>query len=193
MESLSENIGLRLQIARKTAGYKRAKNFADKHGIPLSTYTQYEKGKRSLTAESLMKYGNLLHINPSWLLTGKSHPCPAPYYDKSRKSAIEAGLMLLKKQGIVFDEEFPTISAEETETLINMKLFKEILLEVASLLTDQKIGLDKSDLVDFCIDIYNNVRSLTCEEENWRPVIQLSIRSLTKLLKTTSQAREVQT
>ena len=63
-----------------------------------------------------------------------------------------------------------------------MKLFKEILLEVAPLLTHHNLTLEREELVDFCIDIYNNVVSMSHEKDNRSLAIQLSIRSLTKVL-----------
>lgn len=182
MEDASKQIALRLKIARKTAGYKRAKNFALTHKIPFSTYSQHETGKRPLSAELLLKYGEILEINPSWLLTGKGHPCPGSYSEPARNLLIESEVEALSTEGIFPTPEFPTISAEDTDAVVNMKLFKKILLQVASLLADKKLALDRGELVDFCIDIYNNIIGISDEKNNRDLAIQLSIHSLTTAL-----------
>lgn len=71
MAELDVQIGKRLQIARKSLGFKSARSFARQHNIPESTYSQHETGKRSLNPNTMLNYCERLNINPGWLVTGK--------------------------------------------------------------------------------------------------------------------------
>lgn len=65
----------RLRAARTAAGYKTAKEFAVKHGIPQATYQLHESGKRGLgrqfskkdPRETLEVYAEKLGVRPEWL------------------------------------------------------------------------------------------------------------------------------
>ncbi len=70
MAELDLLIGKRLQTARKALGFKSARSFARQHGIPESTYSQHETGKRSLNPTTLVAYCERLKIKPGWLITG---------------------------------------------------------------------------------------------------------------------------
>lgn len=69
----------RLKLARVAAGYRTALSFADRHGIPQSTYALHEAGKRSLSTKRreenetpAERYARLLgNCTPGWLLTGE--------------------------------------------------------------------------------------------------------------------------
>lgn len=58
----------RLKQARKRAGYKTAKAFSDRHGIPQSTYSLHETGKRGLTREAALQYARLLNVSVDYLI-----------------------------------------------------------------------------------------------------------------------------
>ena len=70
MAELDLMIGKRLQTARKALGFKSARSFARHHGIPESTYSQHETGKRSLNPTTMITYCKRLKIKPGWLVTG---------------------------------------------------------------------------------------------------------------------------
>ena len=70
MTELDVMIGKRLQTARKALGFKSARSFARQHGIPESTYSQHETGKRSLNPTTMVAYCDRLKIKPGWLVTG---------------------------------------------------------------------------------------------------------------------------
>lgn len=70
MTELDVMIGKRLQAARKALGFKSARSFARQHGIPESTYSQHETGKRSLNPTTMIAYCERLKIKPGWLITG---------------------------------------------------------------------------------------------------------------------------
>lgn len=53
-------IGKSLQQARKAAGFKSAKAFADHLGIPVSKYTEYEQGRHGFTYEQAWIFADAL-------------------------------------------------------------------------------------------------------------------------------------
>lgn len=73
----------RLAQARIAAGYTTALQFSDSHGIPQSTYSMHESGKRALKKEVAEHYTSLINRTPGvnctvgWLLTGEgAEPVP---------------------------------------------------------------------------------------------------------------------
>lgn len=75
-------IAKRLKAARIAAGYKTAKEFADKNDIPQSTYQLHETGKRGLTNHrTLMRYAEALGVPPGWLVTGEGPGLKKPVDD----------------------------------------------------------------------------------------------------------------
>ena len=68
-----EGIHKRLKLAREVAGYKTAKQFAKKFDIPLSTYSNHENDKRTISLEIAKRYADFLKIDLCWLLTGNNH------------------------------------------------------------------------------------------------------------------------
>lgn len=52
-----------LQEMRKRAGYKSAKAFADKIGMSVNTYTNYEQGKVNLTLEKAWEFADILRCS----------------------------------------------------------------------------------------------------------------------------------
>ncbi len=79
MAELDLLIGKRLQTARRALGFKSARSFARKHGIPESTYSQHETGKRSLNPTILVSYCERLKITPGWLITGENAQVKSAY------------------------------------------------------------------------------------------------------------------
>jgi transcriptional regulator with XRE-family HTH domain len=70
MQTLTSTLGGRLRHARKAAGYKTAREFAQAQAIAPSTYSQYETGKRVFNAETIVRFCTALNINAHWLLFG---------------------------------------------------------------------------------------------------------------------------
>lgn len=73
----------RLKAARAAAGYRTAKEFADKNGFPAVTVQKHEKGKeaggRGLRRAQAEKYARALAktldgVNADWLLYGRGEP-----------------------------------------------------------------------------------------------------------------------
>ena len=57
-----KEIGLALQTARKNAGYKSAKLYAEHMGYNVSTYTDWEQGRHLFTYEQAWQMADDLHI-----------------------------------------------------------------------------------------------------------------------------------
>lgn len=62
----------RLKRAREDAGFDTATDFARAFNLNESTYRSHENGTRGLRMDAASRYANLLKINLTWLLTGKS-------------------------------------------------------------------------------------------------------------------------
>lgn len=64
--------GGRLKHARMQAGYRTAKEFADKHDVPQPTYANHENNKRGLKQDTAADYARALgNCSPGWILTGE--------------------------------------------------------------------------------------------------------------------------
>lgn len=61
MSDLSKKlIGKNLQSARKSAGFKSARAFAEHMGIPTTKYTEYEQGRHGFTYEQAWEFADAL-------------------------------------------------------------------------------------------------------------------------------------
>lgn len=61
MENKLKEIGKSLQKARKAAGFKSAKAFADYLGMNVYTYTYYEQGRSAFTYEQAWQFADALN------------------------------------------------------------------------------------------------------------------------------------
>lgn len=59
-ETLRKHIGKHLQAARKAAGYKSARSFAEHMGMKATTYTSYEQGVAPFTIEQAWEFAEEL-------------------------------------------------------------------------------------------------------------------------------------
>lgn len=161
---LTEQIASRLRDARIDSGFKSAKDFANSHDIPASTYSQHETGKRSINAELILNYSKLLQINPYWLLTGKGSTklestigeCES-YYDLERTIDLDN---------------------YEEKLIQNTELLKIILISADPLFYDKSIKFSYVELIDYCFDIYNIVCPLSISMEEKKKIVDLSISSV---------------
>ena len=173
MSDLSMQIGNRLRAARKAAGFKSARAFAEKYEIPESTYSQHELGKRSLNADTLMKYSALCAINPSWLLTGAGQPYLSKNTSKEK--------LLFSNLEPISNAVSPTLDLciqKDGISTVDMALFVEIIQRVVRHTQKQCINLGVSELIEFCIDVYNGVIATSADEANKETMIDLSVSSL---------------
>jgi transcriptional regulator with XRE-family HTH domain len=69
---MSDNIliGQRLCIIRNSYNLNQD-DFADKLGVSLRAYQNYERGERTVSKELICAFIDVLNIDPTWLLTGK--------------------------------------------------------------------------------------------------------------------------
>ncbi len=176
MSKLSEQIGLRLRAARRAANFRSARTFAFQNEIPESTYSQHETGKRALSPEMLLNYSQLLNVDPGWLLTGDGSPYLMQGQDQEREQLISQEMQNLRNflDGSMY--KIPPIKGRIA--LIDMELFLDVLRAIAVSFSNDKISVSYEDLIDFCIDIYNNVVTTSVNEKNRKSMINLSISSL---------------
>jgi phage repressor protein C with HTH and peptisase S24 domain len=71
MAEIKETPAMRLKLARVTAGYKTAKAFSDKFGVPQPTYSMHESGERSILGEVAQRYADWLGVRVVWLERGE--------------------------------------------------------------------------------------------------------------------------
>lgn len=122
MSELDVLIGKRLQKARKALGFKSARSFAREHGIPESTYSQHETGKRSLNPLTLTSYCQKLSITPGWLITGDQHG--AALNKSLLKSVLKKELytVLVPNAQSQFDEIIKLCLTAYEQTIANQQL-----------------------------------------------------------------------
>lgn len=84
-----KTVGSRLKAARIDAGYKTAKEFADKHGVAQPTYANHENDKRGIRREAAKYYAEALGITVEWLLDGQ--PASSPSEKALLEKAVPPG------------------------------------------------------------------------------------------------------
>jgi transcriptional regulator with XRE-family HTH domain len=178
MSSIDREIGFRLKIARKAAGFKTAISFAQKMRIAKSTFSQHENGTRSLTAEQIIFYSDTLQIDPSWLLTGNGHPCPTDKNKEVKKAYIEKEVNLLIEDNQLPATKNSTISMENNSATVNMPLFSKIIILSLAELSKNNVHIQAEELVKFCISMYNSIEFLNSDESEKDSIINLSIKSM---------------
>lgn len=62
-----------LQAIRKTRGYKSAREFAEHFGLNVSTYTDYEQGRRTFTLDKAWELADMLDCSLDEL-AGRKRP-----------------------------------------------------------------------------------------------------------------------
>lgn len=77
-----KELGERLRMLRKKAGFRSAKSFAEYAGFTTTGYTEYEQGRRGLSYENAWKIADALGISldelggRQWPPEGASNPEP---------------------------------------------------------------------------------------------------------------------
>jgi transcriptional regulator with XRE-family HTH domain len=177
MNELVSNVGKRIRAARKAAGYRSATAFSKDKSIPLSTYSQHENGRRVLSIDILIQYADLFHVSAAWLLTGDGEPFDL-HENVQRRAVIDDELYQMKPGSS--DDVLPeTISPIQTDVgVIDMSLYKEVLLHIAPLFRDDSLDITERELIDFSIEVYNGIVITTAGEQDKLAMIDLSIASL---------------
>lgn len=178
MSETDKNVGIRLKLARKSAGYKTAIEFSSAFSIPKTTYSQHEQGSRSLTADLIMSYSKMLCFDPGWLLTGEGHPCPLDINKKLRKQFIAEEIFKLQEKNILPSFAHHKIFPDDNAALVNMELFIEILCKAFDAFLSKKISIETQELINFCIRIYNDIDIISISLEEKRKIIEISINSM---------------
>lgn len=181
MSKISEQIGLRLRAARRAASFKSARTFATQHKIPESTYSQHETGKRSLNPDMLLRYSELLDIDPGWLLTGEGVPYSCDGYGQEQQECIKQKILNLKNYVNVSTDAVSVTNNDPA--VVDVQLFSEILRETAKVIAIDNIHLTSTELLEFCSEVYNSVVSISIDQQNRRSVINISIASLRRGLR----------
>lgn len=66
----------RLKQARIAAGYRTAKDGAERVGTPYGTYSGHENGNRGIKTAEAAVYARAFKVRPEWILYGKVGPEP---------------------------------------------------------------------------------------------------------------------
>lgn len=87
--------GQRLKFARVAAGYRTARAFSDKFGIPQSTYSLHESDGRGLTEDVAKEYAAALgNCSPGWLQFGEGRsPLTAVEINTTFREVVPASII----------------------------------------------------------------------------------------------------
>lgn len=94
-KALRKHIGRHLQAARKAAGYKSAKAFAEKMGIAPTAYTEYEQGRHMFTVEQGWEFAEVLGVDIDALV---GHEVPHSFADPNQ-AALNAYYESMNDEG----------------------------------------------------------------------------------------------
>lgn len=172
MENFKVVLGLRLRTARKAANFKSAKEFAKKANVPATTYAQHESGKRAISVETLLHYCDILHLNPVWLLLGEEKP----YIAKSTQDTLLMMASNTANQLFVPAEHRSTQFDDALKT--EMALYNDIIK--SALIATKGLDISVEEIIDFCMDVYRNIATISADERAKKKMIELSIASLAR-------------
>lgn len=174
MDEVLKKIGLRLRAARTALTDLQSQDFARILNIAPSTYSQHEKGKRSPSIESILKYAEYYKIHTEWILTGNS-TITFPY-DKDKEIKVKHKAYLL---GLEDNTYLPQLK-NNSQCIVDVEVLLMIFAEMLKALDKVNASLSIQDIQDFSLDIYNNVAMLDISTESKKSMISLSIESLIK-------------
>ncbi|MCD6038690.1 MAG: family transcriptional regulator [Gammaproteobacteria bacterium] len=146
LKACSQEIAMRLRALRKEAGFKTEKSFAEKYGIPLTTYSQHETGKRRISAETCINYCVKLNANVCWMLTGAGDPFAKP------STTMQIG----GAQGL---------GEKKLGTL------RQVLLSAQSFLSNGQLSF--SEWVDRCLEIGMALPAQKIDDEKIEKIVKL--------------------
>lgn len=86
-----------LKVMRRVAGFKSARAFAEHIGMSPNTYTAYEQGRITLTADKLWELADALDCTTDDIL-GRVVP-NAPTYADARQEDLNADFLALSDMG----------------------------------------------------------------------------------------------
>lgn len=94
--NFNKRVGKHLQAARKAAGFKSAKAFAEHIGHSPSAYTEYEQGRRMFSYEQAWEFADALGCTLD-ALGGRKPPERA--YNDPGQAALNASYENMNKNG----------------------------------------------------------------------------------------------
>lgn len=168
----AKSIGSRLRFARKSAGFNTARDFAQRHEIPESTYSQRETGKRPLSIEHVIEYSQVLGVDAGWLLTGKGEARSSQPRVVSDATEAPATVTPLEREIM-----------RERVSMVNMPLFCDILEQILTISNDPEVELTDAELIEFAVDIYNSIVTTSADDPSRQAMIRLSVTSLKRGIK----------
>lgn len=87
-------VGRRLRMARMAAGFRFAKEFAEKLDIDQNSYTPYERGVAYPPVHKLTLIKQLTGITMDWLFLGDTANLPVRVLEALEKEADRRGLAI---------------------------------------------------------------------------------------------------
>ena len=144
----------RLKYYREKAGYKSAKEFAEKLGMGYTTYVAYENKDREPRYKTLCKIARILKTSPNELLG----------FDPDHPDELEQAIQLMKEGGIKFADVSPEgcTSLYIDNPLLPPEIKKK-LSHIATAYPNEKI-----------IEIYHNIQAnlKRCEKESLPKIVK---------------------
>lgn len=167
-----DRTGIRLKTARRAAGFKSAKEFCDRFGIPSSTYSLHETNHRNLKPKIAKKYADILGVNPTWLLTGSGSPYNIEMQDDPLSNS--EFMELLAYQG---SEKIKLESSSSIERLDNVDVlvFCKIIIRILETLKDLNFQLELAQISKKSIEIYKDISLSSEKQEDQITMVELSI------------------
>ncbi len=102
---MNERFPANLKAARRRAGYKNARAFAEAHDIPYSRYASHERGDRNPSIEEIKKYAGWLKTPYTEMLDGNinyDYPAKAGGLQDAGYAGAEIERMILEKSSEIF-------------------------------------------------------------------------------------------
>lgn len=165
--SFDKKIGERLKLARIQANYSSAKLFALKNNIPYVTYSQYEAGKRRISADSILKFSKLLNISATWLLTGHD--------ETDQNNTYEYADVKTK----IIDRDI--LQSPLHEQIIDANFLGDVFEEITQMLQLSQRNLTDRDKIILSVELYTalsvNNQSIATKRNN----LKILINSIKKL------------
>lgn len=167
-------IANRLQAVRKALGYRSARSFSLKNDQPVTTYRQHETGERKLDAVSVRKYCTAMGIHESWLLTGSGQVLKPEVLSKVTSDDFYNKLSELLKT-TDFSRSPGTI--DHRYSIVDIELYNKIVTSMFNklYLSDKKLDIDL--IIQFCVKVYNDVVSISTDDNTKEKMVELACES----------------
>lgn len=167
-------IANRLQAARKALGYRSARSFSLKNDQPVTTFRQHETGERKLDAISIRKYCDAMGVNESWLLTGSGQVLKPEVLSKVTSDDFYNKLNELLKT-THFSRSPGTI--KHRYCIVDTELYNTVIRTMFNklYLSDKKLDIDL--IIQFCLKVYNDVVSISTDDNTKGKMVELACES----------------